>query len=477
MNLPLYLVSGRRKLPAHLVFLSLRQQFQAVLHGGQGCHLRLALTRLHRAVQVPNVPVDDPDALRRTAGIFHAALPNLDALDEQSSQLRRQLVDGGEPLGLLNERFHVGGGRFQLLQPVLLFRDGLLQHLLLGVIIGGEHLELPGGDPLEDVILIEPLEQHRQLPIPLPHGVQLLLERIHLPAQFLAVLLVDVRRELPLLHPGKVGHPPEVIQHDLAQLILPDMVCGTRSLAPFPVGVARVIIPRLFHRAGPVEHHGLAAVLTEGQPREDIRLIHLFRDALLVLAHVLHDVPLLLGDQRRVGVLHCDLLTLRSADQLLVFVGKRSGSQSHRMPQVDPVVQDARHAAAAPIIGPGGVHMVVGLPLFLVGVVGGRQDLLVRQDAGDLVGAFAAGAQVEDALHHRRGFLVGDDLLAVRRFPAVAVGRPAAETLTALRLELFHRPNLFAGILGVQLICPVSDGIEVGAALHQGVHRIQYLGI
>ena len=116
--------------------------------------------------------------------------------------------------------------------------------------------------------------------------------------------------------------------------------------------------------------------------------------------------------------------------------------------------------------------MVVGLPLFLVGVVGGRQDLLVRQDAGDLVGAFAAGAQVEDALHHRRGFLVGDDLLAVRRFPAVAVGRPAAETLTALRLELFHRPNLFAGILGVQLICPVSDGIEVGAALHQGVHSI-----
>ena len=134
------------------------------------------------------------------------------------------MVNGGEPLGLLNERFYVGSGRFQLLQPGLLLRDGLLQHFLLGVMIGGEHPKLLGGDLLENMILIEALGQHGQFPVPFPHGVQLLLERVHLLAQFFAVLLVDVCCKLPLLQPGEVRHPLKIVQQDLAQLVLPDMV-------------------------------------------------------------------------------------------------------------------------------------------------------------------------------------------------------------------------------------------------------------
>ena len=51
--------------------------------------MRLAFTRLHWAVHVSNVPIDDLDALGRVAGILDCPLPNFDALDEQPNQLRR----------------------------------------------------------------------------------------------------------------------------------------------------------------------------------------------------------------------------------------------------------------------------------------------------------------------------------------------------------------------------------------------------
>ena len=50
-----------------------------------------------------------------------------------------------------------------------------------------------------------------------------------------------------------------------------------------------------------------------------------------MLPHILHDVPKLLGDQRQVSVLHDELLTLRPANQLLVFVREGRGPQSHRV--------------------------------------------------------------------------------------------------------------------------------------------------
>ena len=44
--------------------------------------------------------------------------------------------------------------------------------------------------------------------------------------------------------------------------------------------------------------------------------------------------------------------------------------------------------------------------------------------------------------------------------------------LAALRLHLLDGPHLFAGVLGVELVGPVADGVEVVAALHQGVHTV-----
>ena len=92
-----------------------------------------SLSILHLAVESADVPVDDPDLLTGVAGVFLAPLSHLDPLDEQTEKLRRELLDVPVPSGLFDEGVHVGGGGFQLLQPSLLLRDGVLQRPLLGV--------------------------------------------------------------------------------------------------------------------------------------------------------------------------------------------------------------------------------------------------------------------------------------------------------------------------------------------------------
>ena len=101
--------------------------------------MRLHFALLHRAVHRADVAVDDADALVGAAGVFLRPFSHLDPLDEQPQQLRRQLIDGGVLLCLLNERVHVGGGGFQLFQPGLLFGDLFLQRFLLAGVIARQH--------------------------------------------------------------------------------------------------------------------------------------------------------------------------------------------------------------------------------------------------------------------------------------------------------------------------------------------------
>lgn len=194
--------------------------------------------------------------------------------------------------------------------------------------------------------------------------------------------------------------------------------------------------------------------------------------AALVCPYIPHDVPQLLRYQRSVGILHQDLLTLRPADLLFVLVGKRCSLQGKRVAEVDDVLQNICHCLAAPAMWAGRVQVVAGPPCGLVVLVGRVQDLLLSQDSGNLVGAFSGGAQLEDPAYHRGGRLVRYDFLGVRILLLVAVGRLGARALAALRLHPLDGPHLFAGVLGVELVGPVADRIEVIAALHQGVHAV-----
>lgn len=80
------------------------------------------------------------------------------------------------------------------------------------------------------------------------------------------------------------------------------------------------------------------------------------------------------------------------------------------------------------------------------------------------------GAQIEDVPDGSGRFFIRDELLAVGVFLLAAVGRSAAQPLTALRLYPLDGVHLAAGGIGMEFVGPVLDGIEVVAVLHQGVH-------
>lgn len=146
----------------------------------------------------------------------------------------------------------------------------------------------------ENIVLIEPFEQLGQICASLFHCVQFTEDTVHLLPQFCAVFLIDVRRELSLLHPGEVCDPPQVIQHDLREITFPDVVRAAGSFSFLAVGIALEIVLQLFHGRGTMQHHWLSAICTEYQTGEEIWFVHLFCGPLFMLAHLLHDLPLLL---------------------------------------------------------------------------------------------------------------------------------------------------------------------------------------
>ena len=106
------------------------------------------------------------------------------------------------------------------------------------------------------------------------HGIHILLQRVNLPPQLYRVLLVDVGRELSLLHPGKMGDPTKVVQHYLLQIHFTKLVGRAGTLAALPIGGASevvLILPHLFRAA---EHQVLAAVGTVYEAREQIGFLH-----------------------------------------------------------------------------------------------------------------------------------------------------------------------------------------------------------
>ena len=151
------------------LFLLCEKLVKYLTQGRRNARLRLAL--LHRAVHRADVAVHDADALVGVAGVFLRPFSRLDPLDEQPQQLRRQLVDGGVLLRLLNECVRVGN--FQLFQPGLLFGDLFLQRFLLTGVIARQHPVLLIGHPPQHIVLIEPLEQLGQFLSAPPHGIRM----------------------------------------------------------------------------------------------------------------------------------------------------------------------------------------------------------------------------------------------------------------------------------------------------------------
>ena len=172
------------------------------------------------------------------------------------------------------------------------------------------------------------------------------------------------------------------------------------------------------------------------------------------------------------GVLHKDLLTLWFLDLLFIFVGERCFLHVERVPDIDLVLQNVGYGFSAPGVGTGGIQIGTSSSGSLIVLVGRIQHLLSGQDSGDLVRPLSRRAQIKDPTHDGGSFLIGNDLLGVLVLLLVAIRRFTAQPLPSLRLHFLDGAYFLAGILGVEFVSPVTDGVEVVAALHQGIHAV-----
>ena len=139
---------------------------------------------------------------------------------------------------LFNESIHVRFARLKLCQTLFFLRNLFLQHTLLVCVIAGEHPVLLVCHAPENIVLIEPFEQLDSSALRFFITSNSRRTRFISPPQLRAVFLVDMRRELPLLHAGEMCDPAEIIQNDLREFTLPDVVRSTGGFSFLAVGIA-----------------------------------------------------------------------------------------------------------------------------------------------------------------------------------------------------------------------------------------------
>ena len=101
----------------------------------------------------------------------------------------------------------------------------------------------------------------------------------------------------------------------------------------------------------------------------------------------------------------------------------------------------------------------------------GRKNLIPFKDPGNLLRAFAADAEVKDALDNRRGFLVQNPLVLVVRVAAVAVGR-LAEMLAAGAALMQADTDFLGGIARIPLVEQVADRGKALSVPALAVHAV-----
>ena len=315
-------------------------------------------------------------------------------------------------------------------------------------------------------------KQLGQLCTSLFHRVQFTEDTVHLLPQFRAVFLVDMRRELSLLHSGKMRDPTEIIQNDLREITFPDVVRAAGSFSFLAVGIALEIVLQLFHGRGTMQHHWLSAICTEYQSGKDVRFIHVLCRALFVLPHLLHDLPLLLRDGRLVRVFYQTLFAFRPVDPRFVLIGDGRPPQSNRMAQIHDVFENITDRRTRPCAWMQRIAPLVRFSGLLKVVICRCQNIPFRQNPRDLARTFPSSTEGKNLPHNLCRFWVGLKMVFRSFGFSVPIGWTASEPFAAFSLQLFHGANLPTRVLRVEFVCPVADRVKIVAALDRRIHAV-----
>ena len=173
------------------------------------------------------------------------------------------------------------------------------------------------------------------------------------------------------------------------------------------------------------------------------------------------------------GVLEDQPIFLGIHHGVFILIGLLVGTEIHRMPHILRLGQNLPDDVAAPVIGIGELLFAFPDALVLLAEVDRRRvDLIVKQDAGDVVGAFALNGQLEDAAHHGSRFLVDQPVVFVLRVFLIAVDGAVGGGLAGFPLDTNGGFLLAAQVAQIPLVHDVEEGRKLVAVLVVAVHAV-----
>ena len=149
------------------------------------------------------------------------------------------------------------------------------------------------------------------------------------------------------------------------------------------------------------------------------------------------------------------------------------GAEIHRMPHILRLGEDLSHNIAAPIIGIGKFLLAFPDALALLTEVHSRRfHRILKENTGNIVGAFALDGQSENAPHHGGGFLVDQPMVFVFRVFLVAIDGAVGGRLAGFSLDADGGFLLTAQIAQIPLVHDVEEGRKFIAVLVITVHAV-----
>ena len=143
------------------------------------------------------------------------------------------------------------------------------------------------------------------------------------------------------------------------------------------------------------------------------------------------------------------------------------------MPHILRLGQNLPNDVAAPVIRVGELLLAFPDALALLAEVhGGRLHLILKENTGNIVGAFALDGQSENAPHHGGSFLVDQPMVFVLRVFLVTVNGTVGGGLAGFSLDADGGFLLAAQVAQIPLVHDVEEGGKFIAVLIVAVHAV-----
>ena len=196
-------------------------------------------------------------------------------------------------------------------------------------------------------------------------------------------------------------------------------------------------------------------------------------NALRCFAELLRKLPCLLIYNGLMGVLKDQPVLFGILNGTFILVELLMETKIDRMPHILRLGEDLSHNIAAPVIGIGKFLFAFPDALALLAEVHGRRfHLILKENTGDIVGAFALNGQSENAPHHGGSFLVDQPMVFVLRVFLVAIDGAVGGGLAGFSLDADGGFLLAAQVAQIPLVHDVEEGGKFIAVLIIAVHAV-----